>query len=122
MSLNITTSEIDGISILGLNGRIVLGEESHWFRERVKGVLGDGKKKIILNMANVEYIDSAGLGILVAAHVSANKQGAALYLSNLGKKFHDVLQLTRWLTVFSVFETQAEAISSFRTDSIAAGV
>jgi anti-sigma B factor antagonist len=80
-----------------------------WFRERVKGVVGDGKKKIILNIANVEYIDSAGLGILVAAHVSAKKQGAAVHLSNLGKKFHDVLQLTRLLTVFSVYETQADA-------------
>jgi anti-sigma B factor antagonist len=122
MSLNITTSEIDGISILVLNGRIVLGEESNWFRERVKGVLGDGKKKIILNMANVEYIDSAGLGILVAAHVSAKKQGAALHLSNLGNKFHDVLQLTRLLTVFSVYDTQADAISSFGTGSMAAVV
>ena len=64
-------------------------------------------------MANVEYIDSAGLGILVAAQVSANKQGAALHLCNLGKKFHDVMQLTRLLTVFSVYETQAEAIKSF---------
>ena len=86
MSLNITTNEIDGISVLALNGRIVLGEESNWFRERVKGVLSDGKKKIILNMANVEYVDSAGLGILVAAHVSAKKQGAALHLCNLGQE------------------------------------
>jgi anti-sigma B factor antagonist len=122
MSLSITTNEIDGISVLALNGRIVLGEESNWFRERLKGVLGDGKKKIILNMANVEYIDSAGLGILVATHVSANKQGAALHLCSLGKRFHDVLQLTRLLTVFSVYETQAEAISSFGTGSMAAVV
>ena len=120
MSLNITTSEIDGISVLALNGRIVLGEESNWFRERVKGVLGDGKKKIILNMAKVEYIDSAGLGILVAAHVSAQKQGASLHLSNLGNKFDGVLQLTRLLTVFNVYDTQAEAIKSFETSSIAA--
>ena len=122
MSLNITTSEIDGIPILGLNGRIGLGKESNWFRERVKGVLGDGKKKIILNMANVEYIDSAGLGILVAAHVSAKKQGAALHLSSLGTKFHDMLQLTRLLTVFNVYDTQAEAVSSFATGSFAAAV
>ena len=85
-------------------------------------MLGDGKKKIILNMANVEYIDSAGLGILVAAHVSAKKQGAALHLSNLGTKFHDMLQLTRLLTVFNVYDTQAEAVSSFATGSFAAAV
>jgi anti-sigma B factor antagonist len=117
MSLDITTSEIDGISVLALNGRIVLGEESNLFRQKVKGMIGDGKKKIILNMANVTYIDSAGLGILVAAHVSAKKEGAALHLSNLGNKFHDVLQLTRLLTIFSVYDTQADAISSFGTGS-----
>ena len=105
---------------MALDGRIVLGEESNSVRERVKTLIGEGKKKIVLNMANVKYIDSAGLGILVAAHVSAQNQGAAVHLSNLGNKFHDVLQLTRLLTVFSVYDTEAEAISSFGAPSIAA--
>jgi anti-sigma B factor antagonist len=70
----------------------------------------------------VTYIDSAGLGILVAAHVSAKNQGAALHLSNLGNKFHDVLQLTRLLTVFNVYDTQAEAIGSFGPNSLTAAV
>ena len=81
--------------------------------ERVKNLVGDGKKKIVLNMTNVRYIDSAGLGALVAAHVSAKKEGAALLLSDLGTKFHEVMQVTRLLTVFNVFDTEAEAISSF---------
>ena len=122
MVINITTKEIDGISVVALHGRIVLGEESNVLRERVKSLISEGKKKIVLNMANVTYIDSAGLGILVAAHVSAKSQGAALHLSNLGNKFHDVLQLTRLLTVFSVYDTEANAISSFGRNSLSAAV
>jgi anti-sigma B factor antagonist len=120
--MDITNKEIDGVSVVALDGRIVLGEESNALRERVKALIAEGKKKIVLNMANVKYIDSAGLGILVAAHVSANKQGAALHLSNLGNKFHDVLQLTRLLTVFSVFDSEAEAIRSFGPNSLSAVV
>jgi anti-sigma B factor antagonist len=120
--MNLTNKEISGVSVVALNGRIVLGEESTALRESVKSLLVAGKKRIVLDMSNVTYIDSAGLGILVAAHVSAQKQGASLHLSNLGNKFHDVLQLTRLLTVFNVYNTQAEAISSFATDSFAASV
>jgi anti-sigma B factor antagonist len=118
--MNITTKEIEGISVVALNGRIVLGEESTALREKVKSLLDAGKKRIVLDMSNVTYIDSAGLGILVAAHVSAKKQGAALHLSNLGSKFRHVLQLTRLLTVFNVFDTEAEAIKSFERRPIAA--
>ena len=118
--MNITTKEIEGISVVALNGRIVLGEESTALREKVKSLLDAGKKRIVLDMSNVTYIDSAGLGTLVAAHVSAKTQGASLRLSNLGNKFHDVLQLTRLLTVFNVYDTQAEAIGSFGTSSLTA--
>jgi anti-sigma B factor antagonist len=120
MAVNITTGEVNGVCIVALDGRIVLGEESNSIRERVKSLIAGGKKNIVLNMAKVTYIDSAGLGMLVAAHVSAKNQGAALHLSNLGNKFHDVLQLTRLLTVFSVYDTEAEAISSFGAPSVAA--
>jgi anti-sigma B factor antagonist len=119
ITMNITNKEIGGVSVVALNGRIVLGEESTALRERVKSLLGAGKKRIVLDMSNVTYIDSAGLGILVAAHVSAKNQGAALHLSNLGNKFHDVLQLTRLLTIFNVYDTEGEAIKSFETSSIA---
>jgi anti-sigma B factor antagonist len=79
MTVTITNKEISGVSVVALDGRIVLGEESGLLRERVKSLVGEGKKKIVLNMANVKYIDSAGLGILVAAHVSAKNQGAELH-------------------------------------------
>jgi anti-sigma B factor antagonist len=118
--MNITNEEINGVSVVALNGRIVLGAGSNALRESVRSLLSAGQKRIVLDMSNVTYIDSAGLGILVAAHVSANKQGASLHLSTLGYKFHDVLQLTRLLTVFNVYDTQAEAIKSFQTSSISA--
>jgi anti-sigma B factor antagonist len=120
MAVNITNKQVGDVSVVSLNGRIVLGEESTSLRERVKALIADGKKKIVLNMSNVTYIDSAGLGILVAAHVSAKNQGAALYLSNLGDKFNDVLQLTRLMTVFSVYTTEAEAIKNFGASPSAA--
>jgi anti-anti-sigma factor len=78
-------SEIDGVSVVELDGRIVLGDESNSVRERLKGLITGGKKKIVLNMSNIKYIDSAGLGALVAAHVSAKTQGASVRLCNLGQ-------------------------------------
>jgi anti-sigma B factor antagonist len=122
MDLNILNKQIGDVSVVALKGRIVLGEGSSSLRERIKSLVGDGRQKIVLNMANVTYIDSAGLGVLVAAHISAKKQGAALFLSDLGNKFHEVLQMTRLLTVFNVYATEAEAISSFDVTKQAAKV
>jgi anti-sigma B factor antagonist len=113
MSVIMTNSEVDGVAVVELDGRIVLGEESNSLREKLKSMVAAGKKKIVLNMAEITYIDSAGLGALVAAHVSAKTQGASVRLCNLGKKFHDVMQVTRLLTVFDVYDTQAAAVSSF---------
>ncbi len=113
MALKMTNREVDGVAVVGLEGRIVLGEESNALRERVKSLLANNKKKIVLNMDNVTYIDSAGLGTLVAAHHSAKSQGATLKLSNLGSKFQEVLQVTKLLTVFDVLPSEADAIRSF---------
>ena len=113
MALKISTREVDGVSVLELEGRIVLGEESNSLREKVKGLIAAGKKKIVLNMDNVTFIDSAGLGTLVAAHHSAKSQGASLRLCHLGSKFQEVLQITKLLTVFEVYNTEAEAVASF---------
>src|ERR1700723_2315050 len=120
MDLNILNKQVGDISVVALKGRIVLGEGSSSLRERIKNLVGNGKKKIVLNMANVTYIDSAGLGTLVAAHVSAKKEGTALLLSDLGNKFHEVLQVTRLLTIFSVYATEAEAVSSLEVTAKAA--
>ena len=113
MALKMTSREIDGITVLTLEGRIVLGEESNALREQIKSLLAAGKHKIVLNMGQVTYIDSAGLGTLVASHHSARTQGATLKLSNLGKKFQEILQVTKLLTVFEVYDSETAAISSF---------
>ncbi len=114
MALKIAEREVDGVIVLALEGRIVLGEESNSLREKVKSALASSKKQIVLNMSNVTYIDSAGLGTLVAAHHSAKTQGASLRLSNLGAKFQEVLQVTKLLTVFEVFDSETAAIQSFK--------
>jgi len=114
VALKITSREVEGVAVLALEGRIVLGEESNALRENVKKLLAENKKDIVLNMSNVTYIDSAGLGTLVASHHSARSQGAALKLSNLGSKFQEVLQVTRLLTVFDVFDSEAAAVRSFK--------
>jgi len=113
MPVKIVNREVDGVSVVELDGRIVLGEESNALREKLKSLIAEGKKKIVLNMANIKYIDSAGLGTLVAGHVSAKSQGASVRLCHLGQKFHEVLQLTKLLTVFDVYDTEAAAVGSF---------
>jgi anti-sigma B factor antagonist len=105
--------DVNGVTVLDIEGRIVLGEESNSFREKVKGLLASGKKKIVLNLAQVSYIDSAGLGTLVATFHSARSQGATLKLANLGAKFKEVLQVTKLMTVFDTYDTEAAAVQSF---------
>ena len=113
MALKMTTREVDGVTVVALDGRIVLGEESNAMREKVKTLVAEGKKKIVLNMDNITFIDSAGLGTLVAAHHSAKGQVASLRLCHLGTKFQEVLQITKLMTIFEVFNTEAEAVASF---------
>lgn len=114
MTVRMTNSEVNGVSVLTLDGRIVLGDESNSLRQKVKNMIADGKKKIVLNMADVKYIDSAGLGTLIAAHLSAKNQGASVRLCHLGKNFHEILQMTKLLTIFDVYDTEAAAVSSFQ--------
>ena len=113
MALKMTDRVVDGVAVVALDGRIVLGEESTALREKVKSLLASGQKKIVLNMDNVTYIDSSGLGALVAAHTSARAQGAFLKLSHLGSKFQEILQVTKLYTVFEVLPTETAAVASF---------
>ena len=114
MTIKMINSEVDGVFVVTLAGRMVLGEESNSLREKVRSLLAEGKKKIVLSMAGVKSIDSSGLGILVASHVSAKTQGASVRLCNLGEKFHEIMQITKLLTVFDVYDTEAAAVSSFQ--------
>jgi anti-sigma B factor antagonist len=115
MPVRMTNREVDGVSVVELDGRIVLGEESNSLREKLKGLIAEGKKKIVLNMADIKYIDSTGLGTLVAAHLSAKTHGVSVRLCHLGDKFHEVLQITKLLTIFDVYDTEAAAVSSFQS-------
>ena len=114
MALKMTNREVNGVEVVALDGRIVLGEESNALREKVKSMIAAGKKKIVLNMNNITFIDSAGLGTLVASHHSARTQGATMKLCHLGSKFQEVLQITKLLTVFDVSDTEAAAVASFK--------
>jgi len=113
VALKMTSREVDSVTVVALDGRIVLGEESNALREKIKSMVAEGKKKIVLNMDGVTFIDSAGLGTLVAAHHSAKAQGASLRLCHLGTKFQEVLQITKLMTIFDVYNTEAEAVASF---------
>ena|SRR5258706_14802379 len=110
MALRMASHEVDGITVLALDGRIVLGEETVALREKVKSLLAEGKKNIVLDLKNVAMIDSSGLGALVAAHSSAKSGGAALRLCNLSSRTDELLQMTRLLTVFEVSNSEADAV------------
>ena len=114
MSMKVSTRQVDGVTIVDCSGRITLGEGSVVLRDTVDGLLGKGQKKILLNLGDVNYIDSSGLGELVGAYTTAKNQGAALKLLNLTKKVKDVLQLTKLYTVFDIYDDEASAIASYK--------
>ena len=113
MSMKITTRQVDGVTILDLSGRITLGEGSVMLRDAVRDLLAKGSKQILLNLGDVNYIDSSGIGELVSAYTTARNQGGELKLLNLTKKVHDLLQITKLYTVFDVKDDEASAIASF---------
>jgi anti-sigma B factor antagonist len=114
VALAIASREVDGVTVLDLSGRITLGEGSVQLRDAVRNLLGKGQKNILLNMGDVNYIDSSGLGEMVSAYTTVKNQGAALKLLKLTKKVHDLLQLTKLYTVFDIYDDEAAAIASFK--------
>ena len=114
MNLRISTRQVDGVNIVDCNGRITLGEGSVVLRDTVKDLLAKGQKKILLNLGEVNYIDSSGIGELVSAFTTVKNQGGELKLLNLTKKVHDLLQITKLYTVFDVKDDEAAAVKSFR--------
>ncbi len=113
MSMKISTRQVDGVTILDLSGRITLGEGSVQLRDAVRDLLGKGQKRILLNLGQVNYIDSSGIGELVSAFTTVRNQGGELKLLNLTKKVHDLLQINKLYTVFDVSDDEAHAIASF---------
>lgn len=113
MSMKVNSRKIEGVNIVDLSGRITIGEGTVVLKEAVRNLLQKPEKNILLNLAEVSYIDSSGIGELVSSFTTVGKQGGKLKLLNLTKKVHDLLSITKLLTVFEVFEDEAKAIQSF---------
>jgi len=108
-----TIRTVDSVSIVDVSGRITLGEGCTQLRELIRDLLSKGQKNILLNLADVTYIDSSGIGELVSGYTGVARQGGALKLLNLTKKVHDLLQITKLYTVFDVHDDEAKAVASF---------
>ena len=106
--------QVNGVTVIDLSGRIILGEPTSALQEMFRDMVGRGQKKILLNMADVHSIDSSGLSALASGYSSVTSQQGQLKLVNLTKRVHDLLQLTKLLTVFEVFDDEAAAVKSFQ--------
>jgi len=114
VSMKASTRQVDGVTVVDLSGRITLGEGSVVLRDMVRDLIGKGERKILLNLGDVTYIDSSGIGELVSAFTTVRNQGGELKLLKLTKKVHDLLQITKLYTVFDVKDDEAAAIGSFK--------
>ena len=115
MSMKIrSTRQVNGITIVDLSGRITLGKGGVVLRDMTRDLVTRGRRKILLNLSDVTYIDSSGIGELVSAFTTVRNQGGELKLLNLTKKVHDLLQITKLYTVFDVKEEEAAAVKAFR--------
>ncbi len=113
MSAKISPRQVGDVTVLDVSGRITLGEGSSNLREGIRDLVGKGTKKILLNLGDVSYIDSSGIGELVSGFTSVANHGGELKLINLTKRVRDLLQITKLYTVFEVHEDEAAAVRSF---------
>ena len=114
MSMKVQTRQVDGVTILDLSGRITLGEGSVTIRDAVRDLLAKGQKKVLLNLGEITYIDSSGIGELVSAFTTVKNAGGELKLIHLTKKVHDLLQITKLYTVFDIWDDETRAITAFK--------
>jgi anti-sigma B factor antagonist len=113
VTMKTTSRQVNGVTIVDLSGRITLGEGSVILRDMVRDLLTKGSKNILLNLADVSYIDSSGIGELVSAYTHVRREGGELKLLNLTKKVHDLLQITKLYTVFDIKDDEATAVAAF---------
>ena len=113
MSLEITQREMKGIYLLALKGRLVLGEESSGLLTVSDNLLASGATRMVVNLEQVNYVDSAGLGTLIEIHRKTKAKGGRLMLANLGPKLRQALEIARLLTIFEISATEADAVASF---------
>ncbi len=112
--LNLTERQAGDITILDMDGKVTIGEGSVALRNTIRRLLGEGKKKIVLNLSGVGYVDSSGIGELVSSFTAVNKEEGSLKLLNLTQKIQDLLAITKLLTVFDVYDSETDALSSFK--------
>ena len=114
MTMKASSRQVEDVTVVDLSGRITLGEGSVVLRDTVRDLASKGNKRILLNLENVTYIDSSGIGELVSAFTSVSNQGGELKLLKLTKKVHDLLQITKLYTVFDIRDDEAAAVRSFK--------
>ena len=119
MALKINARSLDGVAIVDCSGRVVFGDEANELRDTVKDQLAANQKKIVINLEGVSYIDSGGLGTLVGLYTSARTNGGTVKLAALNSRVIDLLQVTKLLTVFEVFDKAEDAVSSFSKAAVA---
>ena len=112
--LNISERQAGDVTILDLNGKITIGEGSVALRETIRRLLGEGKNKILMNLANIGYIDSSGIGELVSSFTTVNRENGQLKLLKLTQKVQDLLAITKLLTVFDTFDDESDALASYK--------
>ena len=112
--LNINERQAGDVTVLDMSGKITIGEGSVSLRSAIRRLLEEGQKRILLNLSAVSYIDSSGIGELVSSYTAINKEGGQLKLLNLTQKIKDLLTITKLLTVFDVYDSEADALNSFK--------
>jgi anti-sigma B factor antagonist len=115
--MQIHEREISDVTVLDIHGKLTLGEGDELLRDKVNSLVHQGRKKILLNLSEVPYIDSAGLGEIVRTYTTVSRQGGSLKLLNLTKRIQDLLAITKLLTVFETFDAEADAVKSFSTSA-----
>ena len=113
MSVKLTTRQVGDVTVVDAVGRITLGEGASTFRDSIRDLAASGHKKLLLNLADVSYIDSSGIGELVSGFTTVANQGGTVKLLNLTKRVQDLLQITKLYTVFEVHDDEAKAVRSF---------
>jgi anti-sigma B factor antagonist len=113
VSVKLTTRQVGDVTVVDAVGRITLGEGASTFRDTIRDLVSKGQKKLLLNLAEVSYIDSSGIGEMVSGFTTVTNQGGQVKLLNLTKRVKDLLQITKLYTVFEVFDDEAAAVRSF---------
>jgi anti-sigma B factor antagonist len=112
--MQIAERESGAVTVLDLSGRITMGEDGNLLKDKLQSLLHQGKKNILFNLAQVSYVDSAGLGAIVSAYTTVTREGGSLKLANVTKKLQDLLSITKLLTVFETFDSEDEALRSYK--------